>query len=111
LLPRSFYSQALLFKMYVSFSGIENLLFTFTFMYFIGQDVYQPLLPKQRKIDGAAFGCDLPHLLLQRYPHLNAVAPSRPFIPKIYGFRIHSSAKESRRLRGEQSEANKDKKF
>ena len=76
--------------------GLHNKLAKSTVKCFCSKcrDVYHPIILKHRKIDGAAFGTTLPHLLLQRYPHFSAPVAPRSYVPRIYGFEIHESAKE-----------------
>lgn len=65
------------------------------------RDIYHPTIVRHRNIDSCAFGTTLPHLLLQRFPEL---APSKPvdaYVPRIYGFRIHESARELQIYRNE----------
>ncbi|EGG21600.1 putative casein kinase II beta chain [Cavenderia fasciculata] len=47
-----------------------------------------------RYIDGAYFGTTFPHLLLITYPELAPPKPHQTYIPKIYGFKIHKTARE-----------------
>lgn len=86
--------------------GLHNKLAKSTVKCFCSKcrDVYHPGVLKHRRIDGAAFGTTLPHLLLQRYPQLSAVKPSRAFVPGIYGFKIHESAQELQTHRGVERE-------
>jgi hypothetical protein len=70
--------------------------------------VYHPPIVKHRKTDGAAFGSTLPHLLLQRYPRLTGQAPDSSYVPRIFGFEVHSSAAEMQVHRGEGREEDED---
>jgi len=63
------------------------------------QDVYYPRLRRHSNIDGAYFGTTFAHLLLQTYPELQPIPSEEVYVPKIYGFRIHSSARPSRSVR------------
>lgn len=58
------------------------------------QDIYYPRLRRHSNIDGAYFGTTFPHLLLQTYPDLYPAPSEAKYVPKIYGFRIHSSARQ-----------------
>jgi len=57
------------------------------------QEIYYPRLRRHAEIDGAYFGTTFPHLLLQMYPECMPPRNSfQKYVPKIYGFKIHSSA-------------------
>ena len=56
------------------------------------QDIYIPRSRHHASLDGAFFGTTLPHLLLSTYPQLVPTLPSSSYTPRIFGFRIHSSA-------------------
>jgi casein kinase II subunit beta len=45
------------------------------------------------EIDGAYFGSTFPHLLLQMYPEFIPPKPTISYVPRIYGFKIHKSAR------------------
>jgi hypothetical protein len=45
-------------------------------------------------IDGAYFGTTFPHLLLQTYPDLQPPSAEPKYIPRIYGFKIHPTARQ-----------------
>lgn len=57
------------------------------------QDIYYPRLRRNANIDGAYFGTTFPHLLLQMYPDLQPVVNTVKYVPRIYGFKIHESAR------------------
>eukprot|EP01097_Dermamoeba_algensis_P004216 TRINITY_DN2787_c0_g1_i1.p1 TRINITY_DN2787_c0_g1~~TRINITY_DN2787_c0_g1_i1.p1 ORF type:complete len:261 (-),score=36.15 TRINITY_DN2787_c0_g1_i1:392-1174(-) len=57
------------------------------------QDIYYPKLSRHANLDGAYFGTTFPHLLLQMYPELIPTKPLNTYIPRIYGFKIHKSAR------------------
>lgn len=44
-------------------------------------------------MDGAFFGTTFPHLLMQMYPELLPPKPQLFYVPRIYGFKIHKSAR------------------
>ena len=46
-------------------------------------------------IDGAFFGTSFPHMLLQTYPEYQPPLCGQSYIPRIFGFRIHSTAHEA----------------
>jgi len=58
------------------------------------EDLYHPRSSRQASIDGAYFGTTFPHLLLQVYPELIPAKSNDKYIPRIYGFKIHKSARE-----------------
>lgn len=41
-------------------------------------------------IDGAFFGRSFPHLFLLTFPHLLPDGPPAPYVPKIFGFKVHN---------------------
>eukprot|EP01099_Mayorella_cantabrigiensis_P008112 TRINITY_DN7470_c0_g1_i1.p1 TRINITY_DN7470_c0_g1~~TRINITY_DN7470_c0_g1_i1.p1 ORF type:complete len:299 (+),score=63.59 TRINITY_DN7470_c0_g1_i1:76-897(+) len=59
------------------------------------QDIYYPRLRRNANIDGAYFGTTFPHLLLQMYPDLQPVVNTVKYVPRIYGFKIHESARNN----------------
>ncbi|KAJ3194025.1 casein kinase 2 regulatory subunit [Irineochytrium annulatum] len=63
------------------------------------EDVYTPPSRRHAAIDGAYFGTTFPHLFLQVYPQLapgNRAATVERYVPRIFGFKIHASAREHR---------------
>jgi casein kinase II subunit beta len=60
------------------------------------EDVYHPPSKKLSTVDGAFFTSSLPHLVLQMYPNLVPKKNPDRYIPKIFGFRVHSIANEHR---------------
>lgn len=44
---------------------------------------------KYRELDGAFFGMSFPQIFLQTYPTLLPLEVPRPFVPRVFGFRIH----------------------
>jgi casein kinase II subunit beta len=67
------------------------------------RDLYFPMSPKHRAVDGAAFGTSFPHMLLQTYVDLSPPKPNEEYTPRLFGFKLHASAKELRAHRGEGS--------
>jgi len=57
------------------------------------QDIYYPKLSRHANLDGAYFGTTFPHLLLQMYSELIPSKPLNTYVPRIYGFKIHKSAR------------------
>ncbi|XP_057817466.1 putative casein kinase II subunit beta-4 isoform X2 [Cryptomeria japonica] len=43
--------------------------------------------------DGAYFGTTFPHLFLMTYGHVKPSKPVQSYVPKIFGFKIHKSAR------------------
>ncbi|KAJ5073590.1 casein kinase ii subunit beta [Anaeramoeba ignava] len=68
------------------------------------QDIYYPKLRRHTKIDGAYFGPTFAHLLLFSNSDLNPNQIEQKYIPKIFGFAIHPSAKNSIRKRHKRSQ-------
>ncbi|KAJ3208747.1 casein kinase 2 regulatory subunit [Entophlyctis luteolus] len=61
------------------------------------EDVYTPPLRRHAAIDGAYFGTTFPHMLLQAYPQLVPSRSNDRYVPKIFGFKVHSISKEQKR--------------
>jgi len=57
------------------------------------EDIYYPKYTRHNQIDGAYFGTTFPHLLLQMYPECIPQKPTISYVPRIYGFKIHKSAR------------------
>jgi len=57
------------------------------------EDIYYPKYTRHNQVDGAYFGTTFPHLLLQMYPELVPPKPTLSYVPRIYGFKIHKSAR------------------
>eukprot|EP00276_Gloeochaete_wittrockiana_P022207 CAMPEP_0184338260 /NCGR_PEP_ID=MMETSP1089-20130417/6794_1 /TAXON_ID=38269 ORGANISM="Gloeochaete wittrockiana, Strain SAG46.84" /NCGR_SAMPLE_ID=MMETSP1089 /ASSEMBLY_ACC=CAM_ASM_000445 /LENGTH=257 /DNA_ID=CAMNT_0026664669 /DNA_START=129 /DNA_END=902 /DNA_ORIENTATION=+ len=60
------------------------------------EDIYYPRLRRHSNIDGAYFGTSFAHLLLQCYPDMQPVPAKADYVPRIYGFKIHPSARQHR---------------
>ena len=56
------------------------------------EDCYCPRSKYHDNIDGAFFGTTFPHMLLMTYPQLRPTAPAEPYVPRVFGFRLHHSA-------------------
>ena len=56
------------------------------------QDIFCPRSKYQSNVDGAYFGTTLPHLLLMTMPALRPAQPVVPYVPRVFGFKLHSSA-------------------
>ncbi|KAI8821112.1 casein kinase II, regulatory subunit [Fimicolochytrium jonesii] len=61
------------------------------------EDVYNPVSRRHLAIDGAHFGTTFPHHLLLAYPTFIPPKPTKRYVPKIFGFRIHQIANEQRK--------------
>lgn len=57
------------------------------------EDVYYPRSKYQGNTDGAYFGTTFPHLFLMTYAHIKPSRPMQSYVPKIFGFKIHKSAR------------------
>ncbi|XP_049933426.1 putative casein kinase II subunit beta-4 isoform X3 [Nymphaea colorata] len=53
------------------------------------EDIYSPRSKYQSNIDGAYFGTTFPHLFLMTHGNLKPPKPSRNYVPRIFGFKIH----------------------
>ncbi|CEN62262.1 casein kinase II, regulatory subunit [Aspergillus pseudodeflectus] len=56
------------------------------------EDIYNPKSSRHASIDGAYFGASFTSMLFQVFPHLLPEKSTRRYEPRIYGFRVHSSA-------------------
>ncbi|KAJ2653548.1 casein kinase 2 regulatory subunit [Coemansia sp. RSA 1250] len=70
------------------------------------EDIYNPKSRRHNMIDGAYFGTSFPHMLLQVYPTLKPAPSEQRYVPRIFGFKIHSIA-ELHRWQDEQREKQK----
>uniref|UniRef100_UPI00358F576C casein kinase II subunit beta-like n=1 Tax=Myxine glutinosa TaxID=7769 RepID=UPI00358F576C len=57
-------------------------------------DVYTPTLSQHRRIDGAWFGTGFPQMLFMVHPEFRPQRPAKQFVPRLYGFQIHTTAHE-----------------
>ena len=55
-------------------------------------ELYYPRAKYQGNVDGAYFGTTFPHLFCMTYPHLRPSPPTSTYVPKIFGFKVHSRA-------------------
>mmetsp|Transcript_42180 Transcript_42180/g.98958 ORF Transcript_42180/g.98958 Transcript_42180/m.98958 type:complete len:271 (-) Transcript_42180:203-1015(-) len=58
------------------------------------QEVYFPRSSRLECLDGAYFGTSFAHLFLLTYNNCVPQSIPAPFVPRIYGFKIHKSVKE-----------------
>lgn len=54
--------------------------------------LFFPKSTRQANIDGAYFGTTFPHLYLMTHPDMVPMKPTQEYIPRVYGFKIHSSS-------------------
>mmetsp|Transcript_54207 Transcript_54207/g.137470 ORF Transcript_54207/g.137470 Transcript_54207/m.137470 type:complete len:241 (+) Transcript_54207:61-783(+) len=52
------------------------------------EQVYSPK-SKFKDLDGCFFGLSFPQIFLQSYPSLVPLDPPRPFVPRVFGFKLH----------------------
>ncbi|XP_024377168.1 casein kinase II subunit beta-1 isoform X2 [Physcomitrium patens] len=57
------------------------------------EDIYYPRSKYQGNIDGAYFGTTFPHLFLMTYPYIKPSKPTQNYTPRIFGFKLHKSAR------------------
>jgi len=64
------------------------------------REMYFPKSSRLECLDGAYFGTSFAHLFFLTYQHLVPQTTPMPYIPRIYGFKIHKDVKENlRKLR------------
>uniref|UniRef100_A0A7S4T5E5 Casein kinase II subunit beta n=1 Tax=Alexandrium monilatum TaxID=311494 RepID=A0A7S4T5E5_9DINO len=68
------------------------------------REVYFPASSRLECLDGAYFGTSFAHLFFLTYPQLVPPSIPAPFVPRIYGFKIHKSVKENLRKQREQNQ-------
>merc|ERR1719271_435761 len=56
------------------------------------RDIFTPRSSRSASIDGAYFGTTFPHLFMMTFPELIPHHVSQPFVPRLFGFRIHKSS-------------------
>eukprot|EP00038_Savillea_parva_P008396 m.176651 g.176651 ORF g.176651 m.176651 type:complete len:219 (+) comp14217_c0_seq1:270-926(+) len=64
-------------------------------------EVYSARASRHQHIDGAYFGTTFPHMLFAVHPEYRPQGPCKKYVPKIYGFKLHSSAYDEQRQRRE----------
>eukprot|EP00271_Cylindrocystis_brebissonii_P022725 TRINITY_DN884_c0_g1_i1.p1 TRINITY_DN884_c0_g1~~TRINITY_DN884_c0_g1_i1.p1 ORF type:complete len:279 (-),score=68.60 TRINITY_DN884_c0_g1_i1:1437-2273(-) len=57
------------------------------------EDIYYPRSKYQGNIDGGYFGTTFPHLFLMSYPYIKPAKATQSYVPRIFGFKLHRSAK------------------
>ncbi|SPN97815.1 probable Ckb-2 casein kinase II subunit beta-2 [Cephalotrichum gorgonifer] len=56
------------------------------------EDIYNPKSARHSGIDGAYFGTSFHNILFQVYPALAPTKSTDRYVPRVYGFKVHSSA-------------------
>lgn len=56
------------------------------------QNIYHPKLSRHSTLDGAFFGASFPHIFFQVYPDFKPSTPLGTYVPRIYGFKVHSTS-------------------
>ena len=59
------------------------------------QELYEHNVPNGNYIDGAFFGTTFPHLYLQTFAELVPPPRTTTYVPRVFGFKVHSSARQS----------------
>jgi casein kinase II subunit beta len=60
------------------------------------EDVYTPPSRRHASIDGSYFGTSFPHLILQAFTDLIPEKRFDQYVPRIFGFKLHSAVNESK---------------
>mmetsp|Transcript_1361 Transcript_1361/g.3956 ORF Transcript_1361/g.3956 Transcript_1361/m.3956 type:complete len:269 (-) Transcript_1361:98-904(-) len=68
------------------------------------REVYFPKSSRLECLDGAYFGTSFPHLFFLTYSQLVPQTLPAPFVPRIWGFKIHRSVKDNLRKQREQNQ-------
>ena len=63
------------------------------------REVYNPKSSRYQHVDGAYFGTTFPHMLFAVHAESFEKLSKSPFVPRIYGFKLHESAWEEMRRR------------
>ena len=98
-LPSSFTSFCMECLCFVRQVGLSNSLRVNTVKVFCPRckDIYKPSGPAAA-LDGAYFGPSFPHMLLMCNPKLIPVPRTQRYVPRIYGFKVHSERKSNGEL-------------
>lgn len=65
------------------------------------EQVYVPM-NKYKQLDGAFFGMSFPQIFLQSYPAFVPLDAPKPFVPRVFGFKLHKQRSLiARKLEGE----------
>mmetsp|Transcript_112860 Transcript_112860/g.298079 ORF Transcript_112860/g.298079 Transcript_112860/m.298079 type:complete len:261 (+) Transcript_112860:117-899(+) len=57
------------------------------------KEIYHPKSSRLECLDGAYFGTSFAHLFFLTYQHLVPQSIPQPYVPRLYGFKVHKSAK------------------
>jgi len=68
------------------------------------REIYFPRSSRLECLDGAYFGTSFAHLFFLTYQHLVPQSMPTPYVPRLYGFKIHKSVKDTLRKQREQSQ-------
>jgi casein kinase II subunit beta len=74
------------------------------------REIYFPKSSRLECLDGAYFGTSFAPLFFLTYQHLVPASLPDPYAPRIYGFKIHRSAKEQLKKNREQSSRDQESK-
>jgi casein kinase II subunit beta len=61
------------------------------------REIYFPKSSRLEALDGGYFGTSFAHLFFLTYQHLVPQSMPTPFVPRLYGFKVHKSVKETLR--------------
>ncbi|CAI5738829.1 unnamed protein product [Peronospora destructor] len=70
------------------------------------RDIFFPKSQRAGQTDGAYFGATFPHVFLMTHSHLVVSPPMQTYVPRVFGYKIHSSSEYytgKKRLHDEQA--------
>ncbi|POM80058.1 Casein kinase II subunit beta, partial [Phytophthora palmivora] len=56
------------------------------------RDIFFPKSQRAGQIDGAYFGATFPHVFLMTHSHLVVPPPTQTYVPRVFGYKVHSSS-------------------
>ncbi|KAL1901743.1 WD40 repeat protein [Ceratocystis pirilliformis] len=56
------------------------------------EDIYNPKSSRHASLDGAFFGTSFHNIFFQVYPPLMPIKSTERYVPRVYGFKVHSAA-------------------
>ncbi|GMF19681.1 unnamed protein product [Phytophthora fragariaefolia] len=56
------------------------------------RDIFFPKSQRAGQIDGAYFGATFPHMFLMTHSHLVVPPPTQTYVPRVFGYKVHSSS-------------------
>ncbi|KAG7393111.1 casein kinase 2 regulatory subunit [Phytophthora pseudosyringae] len=56
------------------------------------RDIFFPKSQRAGQIDGAYFGATFPHVFLMTHAHLVVPPPTQTYVPRVFGYKVHSSS-------------------